>query len=196
MDLDEIKKDWQQAVLKPMLNEENITQMISNEGKSAFNKIKRYELLGMIGMVFFYPLIVPLFRYLELQVFFIVMCILGFFWQAYKYRLLKKMDLLRMPVITISDFYVRYRKYILIEFWVGMVWYIIFVSCIGYLEYKHEPDFIDKKLGVFIVIYLFAFLFVLWLYRITYVKNMKKLRSSIDELRELEMLNQDELNKK
>ena len=194
MDLDMIKKDWQEASLKSTINEEKITQMIDNKGQSAFNKLLKYERFGMIILPF---LIItsPFFRFIPLIIFFVLTCLLGAFWQGYKYKFLKKIDFLRMNIIEISRFFITYRKYVIIEAVVSIVWFFTIISMLAYMTYENLTKEKGKDGSDFItfisIITAIGFVVMIVVSWFIYWKHVRTLGRSIKELEELEKENNE-----
>ncbi len=189
MDLDKLKKDWQNVNVKSSVDEVKIEQMIDNEGKSAFNRLVLYEKVSMILLPFCGLLsFTDLFKYDILKIYYGIICVVGFFWECYKYKLLKGVNMLEMDILDISNFYVKFRKYVVYEIIVTVLWFFSFVILFGYLEYIHEWSIKGRTdlIPVFISIFLITFtlcIFVTWK---LYWKKVKILGKSIRELKEFE----------
>lgn len=56
MDLDNIKKVWQENNAKPDIKEHKIQQMLDNKGKGAFENLIKYEKLGLILAIICIPI--------------------------------------------------------------------------------------------------------------------------------------------
>lgn len=192
MDLDNIKKDWQEASLKSNINEEKITQMIDNKGQSAFNKLLKFERLGMIVL----PILLfaaPIYKYTPVIILFVSFCLIAICWQAYKYRFLKKVDILRMNIMEISRFYITYRKYVIGETIVCFAWLFTILPLLFYMTYENEVKSVEQD-GVFFIIFsIIVFLLGLalsilgcWFF---YWRHVRTLGRSIKELEELEKEN-------
>ena len=81
MDLDNIKKSWQNADIRPIIDEDKIQKILDNRGKGAFDALLKYDklffwllipcfLLGIFAIFYIHPL--PGF-------FYSVLVIIGFF---------------------------------------------------------------------------------------------------------------------
>ena len=74
MDLDNIKKAWQESNITPSIDEQKIEKMLSNEGNSAFNSLFKYERFGRISMIICLFLAFPLFEeYIPVLIIFVVL---------------------------------------------------------------------------------------------------------------------------
>jgi hypothetical protein len=183
MDLDNIKKTWQQTDIRPDIDDDKIRKMLSNEGHSAFNSLLKYERFGIIMLIICLPIGYLVFgKYMPVAVSYIISVLLGILWQLYKYRKLKKVDMAQHSITEISNQVYRYRKIIYKEFIVGLVWFIAFVLFLGYWEFSDEgiPSFI------YIIAMAIAFVAVIFTYKKLYWNNIKKLEAAIKEVEEFE----------
>jgi len=188
MDLDNIKKTWQQTDIRPDIGDDKIRKMLSNEGHSAFNSLLKYEKIGMWLMVGCLLLAYPLFfKYLPIYIYYVLSVVAGFFWQIYKIRKLKKLDIAQMNITEISNRIYSYRKIIHKEFIVGLIWFVIFAAFLVYWESA------DK--GIHPVIYVVAMgiglVCVIFIYKKLYWNNIKKLEAAIKEVEEFEKGNEE-----
>lgn len=189
MDLDKMKKEWQETPLEVNVGEEKIGQMIDNEGQSAFRKLLKYEQIGIIAAVILW-FISGIFKYPELVLFYRVTITLIFFWQIYKVVHLRKVDFIRMSILDISRYYIHYKKLAVYETVLGLVWFWVFACYYANLEYVHN-EFFREKYGfiVFGVIFGLGFLACLWLIWRLQWRHIRQLGKSIQEVRELEKEN-------
>jgi len=194
MDLDKIKEIWKENDIKPSIGEDKIYKMLDNKGKSALNGLLRFEKISVCLLPFFIfaPFIhnhynklapYPLFSI----ILFIGLCIIGFFWQLYKIRLLKKIDPEKMDVILYSKHIALYRKYISYEIIVGICWLIAFVlsyffSLTHRIPGEHMMFFIIFMAVLLIISVIIIVLFYKWLY----TKKIKEIERNIKEIEEFE----------
>lgn len=193
MDLDNIKKSWQKADIKPIVSEDKIQKMIDNKGKSAFNSLLRYEKFGIILLILCIPLGLIVFeKYAPVSAFYACSVLLGLCWQIYKFVKLKQIDMATMGITEISERFLWYRKAIAKELAIGIVWFIVIVLFIGYLEFSShiEKDYIPHLI-IFISCMTLAFIGVLLTYKMLYWKNIKKMQDSINEVKEFEKDNNE-----
>ena len=188
MDLDNIKKTWQQADIRPDIDDDKIRKMLSNEGHSAFNSLLRHEKIGIVGLLLCFPIGYLVFeKYMPVAVCFIISTLLAFAWQLYKYRRLKKVDMAQLNITEISNQIYSYRKIIYKEFIVGLIWFIAFVLFLGYWEFADE----GMHPAIYIVVMAIAFIGVVFTYKKLYWNNIKKLEAAIKEVEEFEKGNQE-----
>lgn len=196
MDIDNIKKVWQETTVVPSITDCEIQQMLDNRGKSAFEKLLRYEKIGLIICFLCIPMSF-LFKDVFLIIFYLCSIVLAVVWQIYKYRFLKKIDIVKMGILQISASINRYKKYLYKEIILGFIWAFLF--CLAWLYKKVDQDiskdFLIREnspliiVGVFIALILFIFSFAYTLYRLLYLNNIKVLEKSIQEVEEFEKEN-------
>lgn len=183
MDLDNIKKTWQETNITPSIDEQKIEKMLSNEGHSAFNSLLKYEKMGRVAMIICLLIAYPIFsNHLSVLIIYTISVILGFFWQMYKVRKLKKVDIAHQSITEISNQVYWYRKIISKEFIIGIIWFIGVVLLLGYLEFSEK----SMRPATFIIAMSIAFIGVLITYKILYWNNIKKLEDAIKEVKEFE----------
>lgn len=191
MELDNIKKKWQNAEIKLDIDNEKIGKMLSNDGHSAYNALLKFEKIGAFAMVicvilgyFVFSRYLPVFMVYTVSVFF------AFFWQIYKIRKLKQINIGHMTIMEISSKVYSYRKIIFKEFFVGVAWLVLFLIFLGYYELLETPLSVGKLI-VFTVFSLVGVIVVFVLYKVMYWNNIKKLASAIEEIEEFERDNQE-----
>lgn len=187
MDLDNIKKKWQETEIKPNLETEKIYAMLSNKGYSAFNSLLRYEKMGMIAMIACLGLGYLMFlKYPLIAIIYCVSAILVFFWQLYKWKKLKNTNIAEMTIMEVSTLFYWYRKVIYKEFFLGIVWFILFFIILGYLEITHDPSFRSDRITIFITGAFIGLIGTIITYKLMYWNNIKKLAAAIKEVEEFE----------
>lgn len=198
MDLDNIKKVWQVTGIKPAISDEKIQKIVDNKGKSAFEKLVKYEKLGLILGVICIPVSFT-FRDTATIIFYLSSILLILIWQVYKYRFLKRINLSEMGIIEISAKINRYKKYISREFIIGIVWVFVFTGfwCFNVI-YEDIKAISDKSVIPLIVIFvvyivmLSTLIVIAWaLYKAMYTTNIAALEKSIEEIEEFEKDNQE-----
>lgn len=193
MDLDKLKKSWQEADVTPTIHENKIQKMLDNKGKGAFENLLRVEKIffwllipcAFAGLFFYHMHPLPGIVYFALL-------IPAFFWQAYKIRTLKKIDLSNMGILEVSKCMVRYKKNIFWEIIVGVVWVIIFFIFYVYWGlpamfprlYNEDSEF--SLLILLIGTIVLSIVIGLVLYKYLYINNIKKVQDSIREIEEFE----------
>lgn len=198
MDLDKLKNTWQKAEIKLTMNENQIQQILNNKGKSAFNKLIRYEKIGFI--VSFLLIIASIGLIILSQIalkikddyfplFFCVSTIFISIWQGYKYKFLNKIDTLKMDILQVSQNINTYKKYIAGEWIVAIIWTIAMFLIF----------FINKlpniSLLCFIMIILaisaYAILITFIIYKLTISRYLINIEESIKEVEELRNDNEE-----
>lgn len=199
MDLDNIKKSWQQAEIKPTIDEHKIQQMLDNKGKGAFENLKKTEKVFLwlllpcllAGAVFFRMHWLPGALYAVLMVY-------AFFWQRYKIKYLDRVNLGEMTVLEATKCITRYKKFLYREIIIGIVfipvffWTYTFFGMKNLMAGMHDgitPDS-DHLLIMFIAMVVLTVFLTFLIYKLLYVKNIKKIEESIREVKEFEQDNE------
>lgn len=190
MDLDNMKKTWQQTSIKPQLEEDKIQQMLDNKGKGALDKLLRTEKIFLWMAIIILPLACLLeFSRPFISLFFIAMLVPGCIWQIYKIRFLKKIDTLQMGIVEISAHINRYKKYLLWEITSAIPILIIFmlsytIFLLHPKDYSYEslrPAIIMAMAGIIITIVI-----CIPIYLNLYLKNIRDIERSIQEIKYFE----------
>lgn len=185
MDLDKIKKEWQETPVEVHLDDEQIGRMIDQKGQTAFNKLVKYEKIGLVVSVLLL-FMANIFIYKELSQLYRVVVVVLFFWQLYKCWYLRKVDLKKMSIVDISKYYIRYKRFIIVENIFGILFFLFFVLFYGFLKYKNESDFMEEGIIVFSIIFGIAFLCCIWMIWRMYLRHLLQLGRSIQEVKDLE----------
>lgn len=187
MDLDNIKKKWQETEIRPTITNEKIQKMISNEGRSAFNSLLRFEKISIFLLLLCIPMIFILsLRHTPVIVFYLISVAIFLVWQVYKFKKLRKINLSEMSITEISSHFYWYRKAILKEFVTGLVWLLFFFILFGYFELLNDTDYFYKHLTILVVSVLIGLSIALIIYKVFYWNNIKKMEYSIREIQEFE----------
>lgn len=190
MDLDNMKKTWQQTSIKPQLEEDKIQQMLDNKGKGALDKLLRTEKIFLWMAIIILPLACLLeFSRPFISLFFIAMLVPGCIWQIYKIRFLKKIDTLQMGIVEISAHINRYKRYLLWEITAAIPILIIFmlsytIFLLHPKDYSYEslrPAIIMATAGIIITIVI-----CIPIYLNLYLKNIRDIERSIQEIKYFE----------
>lgn len=194
MDLDNIKKTWNDDLFTPSFSEDNIRQIIYRKGKTALSLLLWFEIIGLIIVL---PLmVVPYIHELYLprvpypaftKYFFMCGCCISFLWQIYKVRLLKEIDLKQMDILSGLKVISKYKLYIKREIIVGMAFACIVLGSF-FLEYVDTiSDHGRLSFYVYNIAVLVAFsLIILAFYKYFYKKNIKNIMSALEEVKEME----------
>lgn len=191
MELDNIKKKWQNAEIKLDIDNEKIGKMLSNDGHSAYNALLKFEKIGAFAMVICSVFGYFVFsRYLPVSIVYTVSAFFAFFWQIYKIRKLRQINIGHMTIMEISSKLYSYRKIIFKEFFAGAAWLVLFFIFLGYYELLETPLSVGKLIALTISV-LVVMIVVFVLYKVMYWNNIKKLASAIEEIEEFERDNQE-----
>ncbi|MDR2955431.1 MAG: hypothetical protein LBV43_10150 [Prevotella sp.] len=194
MELDNIKKTWQENEIKPSIDEEKIRRMLNNRSKNAFNR------LFMVEMVYFILLIPCIFAgvwFYNLHpipgILYFAGLVVSFVWQWYKISYLKKIDLIEMGILDVSKRITTYKKYLSYEIFIGAAWGLAVFICFTFFAMPVQiPELSSPDLsfilwiGLAAMIILFAILMIL-IYKFFYMNNIKKIQDAIKEIEEFEI---------
>ncbi|GAB6010379.1 hypothetical protein [Dysgonomonas reticulitermitis] len=189
MDLDNIKKTWQQTDLKPTIGEEKIQKMLGNKGQSAFNSIMRYEKYSIIGLIACILIAYPLFsRHMPVFYFYLIACIIGIIWQVYKFSLLKNANIAELSITKAAKFYYQYKGMIIKELIISCVLFFFFVVLFGYFELapKWNTGHFQYSLIIFVISMIIGLFVGLFLFRKLYWRQFKKIEKSLKEVEDFE----------
>lgn len=194
MDLDNIKKTWNDNIFTPNLTEDNIRHIIYKKGTTALSRLLWFEIIGLIVVLPF--IAIPYIQALYLprvpypvftKYFFIIGCIISFLWQIYKVCLLKKIDLKQMDILSGLKIITQYKLFIKRELIAGVAFACILLSSFSY-EYI---DTISNKGKFAFYLYNIALLLIvcfimLLFYKLFYKKNIENIESALVEVKEME----------
>lgn len=187
MDLDNIKKSWQETEIRLTIDENKIEKMISNEGQGAYNKLLQYEKFGFWALIVCIPIGYFLFRkHLPVVILYITYVLFALFWQFHKIKKLKSANIQQMSITEVSKHIYQYRKTILKEFTIGIVWFFSFFILLGYCEISERTAETFSIVVAIIIASAIGFAGVLLSYKLLYWNNIKKLEASIKEVEEFE----------
>lgn len=196
MDLDSIKLKWNEIdAMPPVISEDKIRQMLNNKSKSALNRLIRLETIFLVTstLCIFFPFIhnyifsEKLGYTFALKVFYISVCIFFIFWQLFKLRHLKRMNFDQQDVLTSFKQILRYRRYIISEIFGGFVFAILFTFFFGMNIITLIPEQ-GKMFFVIYIIFITAIILLILLifYKLTYQKQIQKIKNAFDEIKDLE----------
>lgn len=194
MDLDKLKDTWNKTDIQPKIDDEKIIRMLDKKGKGALQRLLWFEWFGAIlvpiltVVAFIFNQYNPKVPYSTFTtIWFYSFCILAFFWQIFKLRLLKKMSPEDNDILTSLKTITSYKKYIRYELFIGCIWLIIFVISHSFtiLSYVSENRFMSFVITLSVATILIIAL-VLLLYRKLYYKNINSIKHSIEEIKDFE----------
>lgn len=191
MDLDNIKKSWQETDIKPRIDKDKIQRILDNRGKGAFDALLKYDKLFFWLLIpcFFLGVLFSFFIHPLPGIFYSVLVIIGFFWQIYKIKFLRKINISEMGIIEVSKQITKYKKYIVYEISIGSITIIpffIFYTYYGLPEmfprlYKDESA--STSLLVILVVEISLTVIIsYWIYRSAYLHNIRKIEKSVREI--------------
>lgn len=195
MDLDNIKKTWNDNIFTPNLTHDSIRHIIYKKGTTALERLLWFEIIGLIVVLpliaapYIHTLYMPRVPYPAFtKYFFISCCFISFFWQIYKVYLLKRIDLKQMDIVSGLKIISKYRLYIKREFFVAITFLFIFIGSFAYnyidtiITDQKRFYFYVYNIGLFVVASVILFIF----YKYFYKKNIKNIVSALEEVKEVE----------
>ncbi len=200
MELDEMKNLWEKTnkiAEKTKISEGKIIEMLRKSYKGAMNSLLSLEILGLIIILPCATIIYCMFSFWNLNAIygvevlkwtFIALCIIGFFWQGYKYKFLKGIKIAEMNILEVSQKVLRYRKYIINEAIAGTIFFIIFMIPLMYFVYtfRFGNEIIFPLIIYYATIFALGVLMILFLYKKLYFNNIKKIQESLAEIEEFQ----------
>lgn len=191
MDLDKLKKTWQETNITPKLDESSIEKMLNNQGKGAIAALLHTEKL------FFKLLIISCllgclleFSNRGISIFFICLLIPGSAWAIYKIKILKQMDPLGMGILEIAKSIAKFKKALIWEICAGIL--IVPIFAITYVQFLLRPDSLSEegfdltKIAMTIGFIVIVAAICIPIYKNMYFKNIKTIEESIKEIKYFE----------
>lgn len=194
MDLDKLKNTWNNTSIQPKIDDEKIYRMLDKKGKSALQRLLWFEWLGvilipiLIAVIFIHQQHNPKVPYSTFTMTWIYsFCVLIFFWQLFKIRLLKKINPENSDILASFKAITQYKKYIRYELLIGCIWLVVYIfsyslSILAVVNESRQTVFIITLCIITVVIIAF----VLLLYRKVYSKNINSIKRSIGEIKDFE----------
>ena len=185
MDLDNIKKDWQQADSSVSIGEDKIKMMLNNKGKSAFANLLKYEKLFFRLLIICFAISI-LFWFINIPfaIAYLLLLTLSFLWQKYKIKFLERINLFEMDILEVSQLTNKYKIFIntavIIEGILAIP--LCGLYCYGSFYQRSENLFWITFLSMSFVVIISCIL----IYKFMFYNNVKYLEQSIKEAKEFE----------
>jgi len=191
MDLDKIKREWNESGSCPMTDETTVKGIIRGKAKTALERLMSIETIGLYIML---PLIFVCFiiEYIMKNIYvfpvllktaYILFCIVGFFWQLYKCSLLKKTDIIHDNNVSCRHHFLKYRLCVKYEIIFGILAFIILY---GFFIYGWKDILTENQFGIYcrfsIVVGVCLLLLTLYLYRRLYYKQIIKIEAALRDI--------------
>lgn len=193
MDLDNIKKAWNENTFTSCLTEKRILDIISRKGKTSLDRLLWFEIIGLLivlpcmSIPYIHELYFPRVPYPEFtKLFFVTMCATSFFWQIYKVRLLRSIDLKADDIITSLNTISKYKLYIKREFFIAVPFITAFIIsfCYGYVDVISKEAEAKYYLINFTILIIAIILMILF-YKLFYKKNISSMEIAFKEVKEM-----------
>lgn len=200
MDLDKLKQEWQKDVFVKDVKDSMIKEMIANENKSAFARIKKKEKEALyvipICVVSFVLLSTTIVADGGFGMFWVLLFIpigaLLWYWSYYLCGFLNKIDMSRMSVTEVTGYILKYKTYlvrhtigatIFLPVYMG-VWLYCYMFSSHMQETTNVSDFSDNFTVGFFIFYLLGVLILFFV--IIWFRFFKDIRNIQDNLKRLE----------
>jgi hypothetical protein len=197
MELDNIKALWQKNNNSAsFINPEEIKNMLRNEGEGALNKLIKWEktclrlmpllTLSFWGILYMQSLVIYDFTvaliWLGIVVSLYAIC--SFISGFYKYKSLRKIDMVNMDIITVSNLITKYKKYVVYELIASFCWLIpVLIAII--LIFLGTGESVWVYIG-FTMYSITLIIIALYILKHFYFKKIKTIQQSVNEIRDFE----------
>ena len=199
MELDEVKKIWNEIDLlreKQHDSDNEIKEVLKNEGKTALSKLLRYGKfytialipLGLIFCLLSYQFFEAGGYFIIWPLLFLLICISMEPLEIYLYRLLKEIDFSSMSVKEVSERILKYQNIVRKCEMYGIVIGVIYLGIWYYLYYKliFGSEIIWGFIIFMIAMCLIVGFSIPHLYKKLYYNNINRIKESLKELKEFE----------
>jgi hypothetical protein len=188
MELDKIKNTWEKvSEIDAKPSDEQILNLLKSSNKSIWSGIVIKEKIGfIIGLIFciFFCLLIPEFGgdfhgFLELFVYVVLMTI----WQLFKWRYIKKIDIMNSDILSISKYVNKYRDFCIYEAVMVIIWIILLFVL---LIMTPPSNFTIFKYFLVGVIFLALGVLTFFTTRYRYKTTIGKIKRNLEEMRAFE----------
>lgn len=195
MDLDKMKKMWNNPDTPVYTDEGRIRDIIHSKVKTALERLITTETLLLVLVIFLIPMPFVFDYFLGelytfpffLKVTYIVFCIAGIFWQLYKRQILKKTDIVNTGIVACRKCFLKYRLCLKFEIIVGIVFFLLFYSAFVYGWKEIMTPYLFKMYCWFNTAFgLVILALMLYTYKKLYYKQIRKIEASLDEIEDME----------
>jgi len=191
MDLDKIKNSWNELDISASTNENAIKNIMKSNAKTTLYRLITTEtfLFFIIIPLLSVPYIVDYFLDgvyilpLFIKTAYILFCLTGLFWQGYKRRLLKQIDIANVGILDNRRFFLKYKLCIKYEIIVGTIFALLLYVAFVYSWKERMTDYIfEVYCWTNVVLCILILLLGIFLYKKVYYKQIKKIESSLNEI--------------
>lgn len=192
MELEELKAGWsilnEQLAKSEMLNKRIIKEMITNRTQSAYERLFRFDLFGLIlvlGICVMFPVLAATGKIVLKPLSFALLegsIVIGFFMQLFFISLLLRFDMEKKKIYELTKLVLAYKLWMkrntVIGSWIGMAALIAFL----FIEKAQLVGNWEVRLaGVFILAFVIMFFQTRF-----YLKNIRAIEKGLAELKEFE----------
>ena len=199
MELEELKASWnilnEQLANSEMLNKRIIKEMITNRTQSAYDRLFRFDLFGLIlvlGLCIMFPILVTTGKIVLKPLSFALLegaVAIGLFMQLFFFSVLLRFDMEKKKICELTKLVLTYKLWMkrntVIGSWIGMAALIAFL----FIEKARLVGNWEMRLtGAFILASVVMFFQTRF-----YLKNIRAVEKGLSELKEFE--EEPDLNK-
>lgn len=195
MDLDKIKESWNKPDIPVHTDEGKIRNIIHGKAKTALDRLVATETLLLFVAVplIFVPSILDYF-FGQLYTFpffiksaYIIFCVIGIFWQMYKRRLLKKIDIANTGIVSCHKYFLKYKLCIKSEIIAGSIIFLVLYTAFIYSWKEIMTPHLFQLYCWFNVVFVLVMLALLfYTYKKLYYKQIRKIEASLNEIGDME----------
>ncbi|MDR1056949.1 MAG: hypothetical protein LBL90_14320 [Prevotellaceae bacterium] len=197
MELDKLKASWKETSKNDsFISPDEIKGMLRNKSNGALNKLIQWEknciwiiiviMPFFLGILYMQSLLKNEFSsgLLWLGIAFSIYAVYSLFVVIYKYRYLKKIDMLKMDIITVSNMITKIKRFVIYDLIVSFCLLVPFVFfIITIMLGKDEEAWLYVLLTIYTIVLVVIAFFILKKY---YFGRIKTIQRAIKEIKEFE----------
>ena len=185
MKLDNMKKNGEKLNFISNLNENGVQQILNQRGQSAFQGLVEHEKRNKSLCIMISSVMILLFLFYKAEIFMHLIiagvALLIYPWEIYKYRFLRKINIVDVSIASILKPYLKFKNYIKREIIVVSSSLFVLYSLFSYFELFLKWDiqnedfmlkFVLSIFGMFLFV-SFMILYYVFMYRLSF-KNFEK----------------------
>lgn len=192
MELEELKASWsvlnEQLEKSEMLNKRIIKEMITNRTQSAYERLFRYDIFGLIlcfTLCVMFPVLVTTGKLVLKPAAFAILegaILIGFVMQFFFLFILGRFDMEKKKICDLTRLTLTYKLWMKRNFTIGSAIGMIAIVSFLFIEKTHLVGGWEIRLAI---VFLFATIFSYYQIRF-YLKNIRVIEKGLEELKEFE----------
>lgn len=192
MELEELKASWsvlnEQLEKSEMLNKRIIKEMITNRTQSAYERLFRYDIFGLIlcfTLCVMFPVLVTTGKLVLKPAAFAILegaILIGFVMQFFFLFILGRFDMEKKKICDLTRLTLTYKLWMKRNFTIGSGIGMIAIVSFLFIEKAHLVGGWEIRLAI---VFLFATIFSYYQIRF-YLKNIRVIEKGLEELKEFE----------